>query len=343
MNLLLTALAASVLAPANGVVVESKTVAISGKRIACQIVRAPLSAVRIKVGFGQGKMSRTESLPGIAKRYGAIAAINGCFFDAYISSPIKNPHHTLISNGKMLHRGMVGTTFGVNQDGETQMEAVQWTIEGARDGNYAYPGRWYATWINRHPGTGTGSVGIFTPEWGPETGLTGFHVQVTDGKVSYIGGGSTKIPRNGFVIRFGDDLKLGQSFRPGQSVEYRVPAKAGSFIRGWEKVQEAMAAGPRLVKDGKVSVNPEAEGFSHEKILSLGGKRSALGITAQKEILFVVANGTIRELADVMKALGCQDAMNLDGGASSALWANGKSISPGGRDIANALLLLPKN
>ena len=48
------------------------------------------------------------------------------------------------------------------------------------------------------------------------------------------------------------------------------------------------------------------------------------------------------QMADVMKALGAWNAMNLDGGASSGLWARGRYLTTPGRPISNALLVLDK-
>jgi len=56
----------------------------------------------------------------------------------------------------------------------------------------------------------------------------------------------------------------------------------------------------------------------------------------------VTCSATVRQLADIMKALGAYDAMNLDGGASSGLWVQGKYLVQPGRSISNALLILKK-
>jgi len=48
------------------------------------------------------------------------------------------------------------------------------------------------------------------------------------------------------------------------------------------------------------------------------------------------------QLAQTMKALGCRDAMNLDGGASSGLFHRDTYLTRPGRDIPNALLVLPR-
>jgi exopolysaccharide biosynthesis protein len=39
-----------------------------------------------------------------------------------------------------------------------------------------------------------------------------------------------------------------------------------------------------------------------------------------------------------MEKLGAQQAMNLDGGASSGLYANGKMLTAPGRKLSNALI-----
>ncbi|WP_415803688.1 phosphodiester glycosidase family protein [Marinicrinis lubricantis] len=104
-------------------------------------------------------------------------------------------------------------------------------------------------------------------------------------------------------------------------------------------VESALQAGPRLVRNGKVDTNPTAEGFKDPKVLTNRAARSAVGITAEGKLLIATASSaTIKELAEVMVKLGAIEAMNLDGGASSGLYANGKYITTPGRDLSNALV-----
>ena len=55
---------------------------------------------------------------------------------------------------------------------------------------------------------------------------------------------------------------------------------------------------------------------------------------------------TFAELADYMIKLGCEEAMNLDGGGSATLWFFGQVVnSPSQGDergMANALVLIQK-
>jgi Exopolysaccharide biosynthesis protein related to N-acetylglucosamine-1-phosphodiester alpha-N-acetylglucosaminidase len=104
-------------------------------------------------------------------------------------------------------------------------------------------------------------------------------------------------------------------------------------------VESALQAGPRLVRNGKVDTNPTAEGFKDPKVLTNRAARSAVGITAEGKLLIATASSaTMKELAEVMVKLGAIEAMNLDGGASSGLYANGKYITTPGRDLSNALV-----
>ncbi|MDG0872095.1 phosphodiester glycosidase family protein [Paenibacillus thiaminolyticus] len=105
-------------------------------------------------------------------------------------------------------------------------------------------------------------------------------------------------------------------------------------------VEGALQAGPRLVTNGQVSVDPVPEGFKDPKILTNSGARSAVGVTSDHKLILLTTSGaTIPELAQMMKQAGAQQAMNLDGGASSGLYYKGKYITSPGREISNALLV----
>ncbi|GAB6274994.1 MAG: hypothetical protein STSR0004_18590 [Peptococcaceae bacterium] len=111
---------------------------------------------------------------------------------------------------------------------------------------------------------------------------------------------------------------------------------------GWEGVQTAVGAGPRLLTNGKITVNPAGEGFTSEKILSMCMARSAVGVKTDGTVLLATTTASVKDLARVMKNLGAHNAMNLDGGASSGLWYKGKYITSPGRTLSNALIFKQK-
>ncbi len=108
-------------------------------------------------------------------------------------------------------------------------------------------------------------------------------------------------------------------------------------------VEGGLQAGPILLKDGRVALNPKAEGFRDPKILKGGATRSAIGITRNHELILLTVNGpTISQLTQIMKKVGAYQAMNLDGGASTGLYVNGKYVTKPGRQVSNALLVKVK-
>lgn len=108
----------------------------------------------------------------------------------------------------------------------------------------------------------------------------------------------------------------------------------------WSAYRTVLACGPLLVKDGEVDVRPMEERFRDPHVLGAGA-RSAVGVTEANKLLLVCVpqSVTFVVLAQVMKSLGCQQAMNLDGGASMALWYRGRAVVPAGRRLTNVLLV----
>ncbi|MBI5853520.1 MAG: phosphodiester glycosidase family protein [Planctomycetes bacterium] len=91
-------------------------------------------------------------------------------------------------------------------------------------------------------------------------------------------------------------------------------------------VRGALAAGPWLVKDGEPVPHGRAEDPRHP--------RTAVGMNRDGALVFVTADGrddaaaglSLSELRAVMQALGCVDALNLDGGGSTTMWLSGRGV-----------------
>lgn len=126
----------------------------------------------------------------------------------------------------------------------------------------------------------------------------------------------------------------------------------------WEKSLEGediMVSGPLLVLDGQVD-NLEPNSFNTTR-----HPRSAVAITKNKRVLLITVDGrhenaagmSLSELAKLIYWLKADDAMNLDGGGSTALWIDGKGVvnypsdnkkwdHEGERKVANVVLLKKK-
>lgn len=282
-----------------------------------------------------------DALAAIATRYGAIAAINGGYFEAYATGPIKNLIHTVVIDGTVVFKGDIGDELYFDQENHAAIEHVPLRIEGALDGSFAYPNNWYAYWLNRMPGPSGDTITIFTPAWGASTGVEGFQVQVDRGVVTAMGTTSTRIPPNGYVVYIRGEERVASHFRVGRKAEYRIvrtdrPDSAGGFS-AWQ----AIGCGPRLVTDGRVTVDARREQFTDRKVWS-DAERSMAGITRDgRELILAVSSGTLEDVARTMLRLGAYQAMNLDDAASSGLWFRGRYLRAPGRALNNALLILP--
>lgn len=151
----------------------------------------------------------------------------------------------------------------------------------------------------------------------------------------------------GNMVATGRFLKYSQWENFGTTLGLRVgnqPEMVTARVDGkpeWNQHWFSLTCGPRLLRKGEIWLNPEVEGFKDPAVLGTGA-RTAIGFTTDGKKLFLVnfdTNLTLHQEAQVMKAIGCYEAMNLDGGASRALAANGKILVPAGRPLTNVIVV----
>jgi hypothetical protein len=155
--------------------------------------------------------------------------------------------------------------------------------------------------------------------------------------------GDTPLDRQTAVLSIGPGLVSSvPPLSPGATV--RLIMETTPDLSGAEV---AIGGGPTLIEDGKLT--------SWKDWLNMRHPRTALGWN-QQHIFLVEVDGrqidvslgmTFLELAEYMLKLGCEQAMNLDGGGSATLWALGavrSSPSEGQeRPSPNALVVVRKN
>lgn len=113
----------------------------------------------------------------------------------------------------------------------------------------------------------------------------------------------------------------------------------------WNQHWFSLTCGPRLLKQGKVWLAPKLEGFTDPHVLNQG-YRTAIGFPQNGKELYLIsflASLSLQKEAEVMKAIGCYEAMNLDGGASEALAHKGQILIPPGRNFTNVIIVYDVN
>ena len=173
----------------------------------------------------------------------------------------------------------------------------------------------------------------------------GTYAAVSGGVVKAMGGGGSNvaIPQNGYVIFFAANAvsknDINAMIRVGDTVKDTVVLKGDGRLAG-ETAEALVAAGPILVKNGK-NVAASAASNYEGKIRNQNAGRSAIGVKADGTVVIVTGTARVANLANAMIQLGCVEATNLDGGASSGLYANGRVITSPGRSL-NTVLTITK-
>ena len=125
--------------------------------------------------------------------------------------------------------------------------------------------------------------------------------------------------------------------RDNQAVIRRVNR---GHAENWTGYETVLACGPKLVSAGRVDLLVDEEGFHDPHVLA-STPRTGVGLTAAQELLLVqtLSPVDLPRWAEAMKALGCVDAMNLDAGASMAMYYRGRMLRSPGRALTNVLLV----
>lgn len=116
---------------------------------------------------------------------------------------------------------------------------------------------------------------------------------------------------------------------------------AGQRLQKW-KMQVALGGGPVLLQEGQIKITNDEEYRFPGKAIDDRHPRTAMGYTGDNKLIILVVEGrntgiaegaSLNHLAQIMKDLGCIEALNLDGGGSSCMLINGKTtIRPSDRE-----------
>lgn len=288
----------------------------------------------------------------------AVAGINGTFFNAYADM---QPYGTIIRNGEVQHISNTGSVLGIDANNQVRIDAVYTRLLGSTLGQTDWPYNWEA-WNINHYYDSSSAIMLFSTSYGGPRPAHGFSaIEIQNNVVTKVSVGTFNIPADGYLIITGN-ADVVKKFPIGRSMDF-----AGIFLQNsygqtpvanqgdlpWGDVKTALGAGPTLVKNGVVVVDPVKEKFSEPKILTNKAQRSFVGVTANRQMLMAsVSSVTVNELAEIAKKLGCVQAINMDGGASSGTWmanmadvpmsgtpAKGSYITTPGRKLSNALVV----
>ena len=288
----------------------------------------------IEPSIASETLAHRSKISNIANKNNAIVAINGGYFKPQTGVPLG----TLMIN-KKVYTGPIydRVAMGIFDNGfdmaRVQLRASVVTNKGGLKIDN----------INQPRMLSTHTI-VYTPDWGeysPPCPKYGKQIVISNGKLVKTSYGSNQIPKDGFVI-VGSQKNIDTIIN---AKRFKLDIKINPE---WQDVNHIISGGPYLVKNGDIYVDMTAQ-----KLSSVGGRnpRTAIGYTKDNNLIMLTADGregesiglTLNELANLMKELGCVNAMNLDGGGSTVMYIKGKVVNKpavqGGIPLSHTLMV----
>jgi hypothetical protein len=316
--------------------------------------------VRLEAALANDEVVGTETVADTAARHRALAAINAGFF-----LPNGDPAGLFKLDGRLVSdtrraRGAVGIT---SERGRVRLlfDRVTATVSVTI---HRGPGRTTSVPVDGVDTTRLrGKLMLFTPAYhahtdtppgGLEWPAAAQPTQITGGPLD---AGSTPIPRDGFVLSYGGP-RAPRSLRSlKRRTRLDVVARyspAGGDGRAWSAAADIIGGAGLLARGAKFVDDWTPEQFS-AGFAETRHPRTMIGAGADGTIWLVTVDGrqpklsagmTLAELQSLARRLGLVDALNLDGGGSTTMWAQGAVVnSPsdaaGPRRVSDALLVFP--
>ncbi|HEY9713451.1 MAG TPA: phosphodiester glycosidase family protein [Chroococcales cyanobacterium] len=298
------------------------------------MVNAP---VKVKPNMAGETFDRLKDVADHARESKAIAAINANYF-----KKDGTPLGTLIVDREWVAGPLYDrVSMGITDAGYVRIDRVK--LGGLLTSNNPDVPTIWVNNVNQPRRTGARLV-AYTQRWGKFVKLAyaGCLVAVdAQGRVMDKGTTTMGIPWGGYVLTDSKTSPISKLER-GDIVQIEWKTAPND----WDDVVQAVSGGPMLIKDGRIFLDLKDENFRRGWTGAQIHARTAAGITAQNHLLLVTVEGphTLWDLAKFLHALGATDAMNLDGGGSTTMVVNGRTVtrnaSAAQRRVASSIIVL---
>ena len=325
--------------------------------IKINVLRLDLTKVRLDVVHALDAAIGLETTSSMATRHGAFAAINAGFFRLDKSIFAGDAAGVLQIDGKLLSESVNNRMALGVVNGKRKTEVL---FSHLNSDNYFVRGTdetFTISGINRE--RKENEIVLFTPEFNRTT-LTnndGFELVVKGRTVEEINlnKGNSPIPPNGFVLSVSNNKfqKLSQK-RIIIRLITKVVTTELNKQNFFAKTEDIIGGVPQLIKNGKIEITWEQE-KSSKSFVETRHPRTAVAKLKDGKFLMVTVDGrqkesvgmNLNELAALLLELGAVDAMNLDGGGSTTMFAGGKVVNKpsdkeGERKVSDAILVFPR-
>ena len=317
--------------------------------------------------LGLGTLS--EQARSISAEIGTpLAGVNGDFYEREGSTYAGDPRGLQIVDGELVSAPTGNPNycaFWIDADGNPHTGNVTSQFKATFS-----DGRSFRLGLNES--RGSGEAVLFTPTLGRATRTSGGRELVLEkegdspwlplragetykARVRAVSiTGNTRLEKDIMVLSFGARLSAGLAIEPGAIVT--VSTATTPELRG---ARTAINGGSVITRAGKrtrISRSDGARSGNSYQASSMFERHPRAAVGWSKSHIFLAevdgrqrrlsAGMTLEELGEYMAKIGCEEAINLDGGGSATFWYRGRVVnSPSDgteRAVANGLVVIRK-
>jgi hypothetical protein len=281
------------------------------------------------IGTDRSSQTGTAPLIQMAEQSLAVAAINAGFFNRNNRLPlgaIRRDGQWL--SGPILNRGAIAwNDSGEFYFGRLSLEETLITGNNQRLPILFLNSAYVQTGISRYTNTWGTS---YTPLTDNEIIIIVQQNRVTNQVPGGKAGETTfTIPQDGYLLTLRANATTAASQLPvGTPVSITSATNSPNFNR----YPHIMGGGPLLVQNNRIVLDAASERFS-PAFITQKAARSAICTTARGSVIIAAVHNragghgpTLAEHAQLMKNIGCVNALNLDGGSSTSLYLGGQLL-----------------
>jgi exopolysaccharide biosynthesis protein len=300
-------------------------------------------------------VAKRETPSSMAKRAHAIAAVNGGFFNIHTDKNLRGESVGIsVVDGRLLSEAVVGRSALILKGETARITELKTTIAAVSpDGE-----KTTVNGINRV--AQPDELVLYTEEFGPKTPSDNGAEAVLDAKGQVL----ELRPAGGTVAR-GTRVLHGTGIMAdwiwshawdqwSLKVTSRVTDMRSGHTVPLTPETSIIGGGVGLVRNGHTRVTAKADGQASDNMILRRHPRTLAGITKSGKLILATVDGrrpgttvgaSMIEAAKLMLWLGARQAINLDGGGSSAMVVKGKVVNHPSdgveRGVGDALLILP--
>ncbi|GAA3444942.1 phosphodiester glycosidase family protein [Planomonospora venezuelensis] len=300
-------------------------------------------------------VAKRETTGSMSKRVNAIAGVNGGFFNIHTARALQgDPVGISVVGGKLLSEAVPGRSGLVITGRKARITELKTTVTAiSSDG-----AKIEVNGVNR--AAGAEEIVLYTEEFGAKTAADGGAEVVVDaqGKIVKARAAGGAVPRGHYVLHATGTMADWLHEHAWATWTMKLDTKVID-LRTRKAVPltpetYVMGGGVGLVRNGRVRITAAADGHASVNMMLRRHPRTMVGVSKSGGLILVTVDGrnpgvsvgaSMVEAAQIMRWLGAKQAINFDGGGSSAMVVGHKVINrpSDGRErtVGDALFITP--